>query len=64
MKTSYENRYAEHPDDVKSYDTKNIRCDFLIEKAFSQDKVSIEYKLLANRTYIEYHLFKLNNFTL
>ncbi|NVK92438.1 5-keto-4-deoxyuronate isomerase [uncultured Bacteroides sp.] len=50
MKTSYENRYAEHPDDVKSYDTKNIRCDFLIEKAFSQDKVSIEYKLLANRT--------------
>ena len=49
MKTNYEIRYAEHPDDVKSYDTKSIRCDFLIGKAFSQNKVSIEYKLLANR---------------
>ena len=45
MKTNYEIRYAEHPDDTKS-----IRCDFLIGKAFSQNKVSIEYKLLANRT--------------
>ena len=44
MKTNYEIRYAEHPDDVKSYDTKSIRCDFLIGKAFSQNKVSIEYK--------------------
>ena len=50
MKTNYEIRYAEHPDDVKSYDTKSIRCDFLIGKAFSQNKVSIEYKLLSNRT--------------
>ena len=50
MKTNYEIRYAEHSDDVKSYDTKSIRCDFLIEKELSQNKVSIGYKLLANRT--------------
>ncbi len=31
MKTNYEIRYAEHPDDVKSYDTKSIRCDFIEE---------------------------------
>ena len=32
MKTNYEIRYAAHPEDAKSYDTKRIRRDFLIEK--------------------------------
>ena len=41
MKTNYEIRYAEHPDDVKSYDTKSIRCDFLIGKAFSLSLIHI-----------------------
>ena len=50
MKTSYEIRYAAHPEDVKSYDTKRIRCDFLIEKVFPRNEVSIEYKQLVNRT--------------
>ena len=29
MKTNYEIRYAAHPEDAKSYDTKRIRRDFL-----------------------------------
>ena len=33
MRTNYaNNRYAAHPEDAKSYDTKRIRRDFLIEK--------------------------------
>ena len=51
MKTNYEIRYAEHPDDVKSYDTKSIRCDFLIGKAFSQIKfpLSINYLQIVHK---------------
>ena len=39
MKTNYEIRYAAHPEDARSYDTKRIRRDFLIEKVFSADEV-------------------------
>ena len=45
MKTNYEIRYAAHPEDVKSYDTKRIRRDFLIGKVFFQNKVSIVYSM-------------------
>ena len=40
MKTNYEIRYAAHPEDAKSYDTKRIRRDFLIEKVFAADEVN------------------------
>ena len=40
MKTNYEIRYAAHPEDAKSYDTKRIRRDFLIEKVFSPNEVN------------------------
>lgn len=45
MKTNYEIRYAVHPDDVKSYDTKRIRRDFLIEKVFSPNEVNMVYSM-------------------
>ncbi|WP_373829357.1 5-deoxy-glucuronate isomerase, partial [Bacteroides heparinolyticus] len=45
MKTNYEIRYAAHPDDVKSYDTKRIRRDFLIEKVFSPNEVNMVYSM-------------------
>lgn len=45
MKTNYEIRYAAHPEDAKSYDTKRIRRDFLIEKVFSADEVNMVYSM-------------------
>lgn len=45
MKTNYEIRYAAHPEDAKSYDTKRLRRDFLIEKIFSDDEVNLVYSL-------------------
>lgn len=42
MKTNYEIRYAAHPEDARSYDTKRIRRDFLIEKVFSADEVNMD----------------------
>lgn len=45
MKTNYEIRYAAHPEDVKSYDTKRIRRDFLIEKVFSPNEVNMVYSM-------------------
>ena len=41
MRTNYEIRYAAHPEDAKSYDTKRIRRDFLIEKVFSPNEVNM-----------------------
>jgi 4-deoxy-L-threo-5-hexosulose-uronate ketol-isomerase len=38
-------RYASHPDDVKSYDTTRLRKEFLIEKLFIQDEISLVYSL-------------------
>ena len=45
MKTNYEVRYAAHPEDAKSYDTKRIRRDFLIEKVFAADEVNMVYSM-------------------
>ena len=45
MKTNYEIRYAAHPEDAKSYDTKRIRRDFLIEKVFAADEVIMVYSM-------------------
>ncbi len=45
MKTNYEIRYASHPEDAKSYDTKRIRRDFLIETVFSKDEVNMVYSM-------------------
>jgi len=45
MKTNYELRYSAHPEDAKSYDTKRLRKDFLIEKVFSKDEVNMVYSM-------------------
>ena len=45
MKTNYEIRYAAHPEDVKHYDTKRLRRDFLIEKVFTPDEVNMVYSM-------------------
>ena len=45
MKTNYEIRYAAHPEDAKSYDTKRIRRDFLIETVFADDEVNMVYSM-------------------
>ncbi len=38
-------RYAVHPDDFKSYDTGKLRKEFLIEKVFVQDKITLVYSM-------------------
>jgi 4-deoxy-L-threo-5-hexosulose-uronate ketol-isomerase len=43
MKT--ELRYAAHPDDVKNYDTSRLRNEFLIEKIFVQDEITMVYSM-------------------
>lgn len=36
-------RYAEHPDDVRNYNTQTMREHFLFEKVFVQDEISLCY---------------------
>jgi 4-deoxy-L-threo-5-hexosulose-uronate ketol-isomerase len=43
MKT--ELRYAAHPDDVKKYDTRRLRKEFLIENIFVPGEISLVYSL-------------------
>jgi 4-deoxy-L-threo-5-hexosulose-uronate ketol-isomerase len=43
MKT--ELRYAGHPNDVKSYDTEKLRKEFLIEKIFIPEEISLVYSM-------------------
>lgn len=43
MKT--ELRYAGHPSDVKNYDTTKLRQEFLIEKVFVPDEISLVYSM-------------------
>lgn len=43
MKT--ELRYAAHPDDVKNYDTSRLRNEFLIEKIFVPDEITMVYSM-------------------
>ena len=38
-----EERYACHPEDFKSYETDRIRHDFLVEKIFIEDDISLVY---------------------
>lgn len=43
MKTSIEERWGTHPDDVKEYDTTQLRKEFLVEKLFDADSVLMTY---------------------
>jgi 4-deoxy-L-threo-5-hexosulose-uronate ketol-isomerase len=43
MKTTIEERWGTHPDDVKSYDTNQLRKEFLVEKIFGADEVNLIY---------------------
>lgn len=45
MKTNYEVRYAAHPEDARSYGTARLRRDFLIEKLFVADEVTMVYSM-------------------
>ena len=41
----FNERYAVHPEDFKSYDTDKIREEFLIEDIFVKDEIILEYSL-------------------
>lgn len=43
MKTSIEERWGTHPNDVKNYDTAQLRKEFLVEKLFAADEVLMVY---------------------
>jgi len=42
---SLEVRYAVHPKDVVSYDTKRLREEFLMEKVFTPDEINMTYSM-------------------
>lgn len=43
MKTTIEERWGTHPNDVKNYDTTELRKEFLVEKLFASDEVLMVY---------------------
>jgi 4-deoxy-L-threo-5-hexosulose-uronate ketol-isomerase len=43
MKTTIEERWGTHPQDVKKYDTARLRKEFLVENLFSPDEVIMAY---------------------
>ena len=43
MSISFEIRQASHPTDVKNFDTKRLRDEFLIEKLFEKDQILLTY---------------------
>ncbi|WP_101688186.1 5-dehydro-4-deoxy-D-glucuronate isomerase [Dysgonomonas massiliensis] len=43
MKTTIEERWGTHPNDVKNYDTTQLRNEFLVEKLFEADSVLMTY---------------------
>lgn len=43
MKTKIEERWGTHPNDVKHYDTTQLRNEFLVEKLFEPDEVIMVY---------------------
>lgn len=43
MKTTIEERWGSHPEDVKHYDTALLRKEFLVEKLFAQNEVLMVY---------------------
>lgn len=42
-KITYNERYESHPNDVKAYDTQELRKHFLIENMFIEDEISLTY---------------------
>ena len=45
MKINSEVRYASHPNDVKHYDTAQLREHYLMEKMFSADEINLVYTM-------------------
>lgn len=45
MKTNFEIRYANHPEDFKHYTTKRVRKDFLVQNKFQSGTVNMVYTL-------------------
>ena len=45
MKINSEVRYAAHPQDVKHYDTAQLRDNYLMEKVFSADEINMVYTM-------------------
>ena len=45
MSIKYEIRYASHPADAKSYDTKRIREEYLVERVFVKDEINLVYTM-------------------
>ena len=43
MKTTIEERWGTHPNDVKHYDTAQLRKEFLVENLFAADEVLLTY---------------------
>ncbi|MDR2920593.1 MAG: 5-dehydro-4-deoxy-D-glucuronate isomerase [Tannerella sp.] len=43
MKTKIEERWGTHPNDVKHYDTEQLRKEFLVEKLFEPDAILMTY---------------------
>ncbi|MBN1184822.1 MAG: 5-dehydro-4-deoxy-D-glucuronate isomerase [Bacteroidales bacterium] len=43
MAVKYEERYAVHPDDFKSYDTQKIRDNFLVQNIMEEDSINLTY---------------------
>jgi 5-keto 4-deoxyuronate isomerase len=43
MKTTIEERWGTHPNDVKNYDTTQLRKEFLVEKLFENDEIIMVY---------------------
>ena len=37
------NRYANHPNDSKKYDTKELRENYMVEEIFVDDKIELTY---------------------
>ena len=46
MATIYEERYAYHPDDFKTYDTEKIRKEFLVEKVMESGNIRLVYSAI------------------
>ncbi len=44
-KTNYDLRYAAHPSDVKNYDTKKLRENFLVKGLMKADEVNMTYSM-------------------
>ena len=43
MKTTIEERWSTHPEDIKYYDTARLRKEFLVERIFENDSITMVY---------------------